>query len=295
MFLTRVSVLSICLVPALTLVAADKPYPGTTRSNPPTAAVSGAYLIDKTIPAYGVVNQVPHYTESRANALYLEIHQVLADVESHVMAGVAAPAPAADAKKKDKDQAPAIPAGDARLTDLLNRLVELDSRISYRTYLEQWHIDNSFADLSRATEMLVLSNQIGADTAQKIQQAKPRVQPETAPAAVQKVVKPVVPEKVAPKAPEVAVPVAPEVPAAPAAPEAPAALEVPAVAVPEAPAAPEVPEAPAAPEVPEVPAAPAAPEVPEVAAPVAPEVPEVAAPAEPAPAEPPAAEPPADK
>ena len=238
MFLTRVSVLSLWLVPALALVAAEKPYPGTTRSNPPTVAVSGSYLIDKTIPAYGVVNQVPHYTESRANTLYLEIHQVLADVESHVMAGVAAPAATAESKKKDKDQAPAIPVGDARLTDLLKRLVELDSIISYRTYLEQWHIDNSFADLSRATEMLVLSNQIGADTAQKIQQAKPKAQPEVAPAAVQKVVKPVVPEKAAPKVPEAVVPKAPEdvaVPAAPEAPVAPAAPEVPAAA----PAAPE--------------------------------------------------------
>ena len=258
MFLTRVSVLSICLVPALALVAAEKPYAGTTRSNPPTAAVSGAYLIDKTIPAYGVVNQVPHYTESRANALYLEIHQVLADVESHVMAGVAAPAPMAESRKKDKDQAPATPVGDARITDLLKRLVELDSHISYRSYLEQWHIDNSFADLSRATEMLILSNQIGADTAQKIQQAKPKAQPESAPAAVQKVVKPVVPEEAAPKAPEViAVPAAPEAPLAPAAPEVPAAVEAPAV--------------------------PAAPEAP------------AAAPAAPEPAEPPAAEPPADK
>ncbi len=275
MFLTRVSVLSLWLVPAVALVAAEKPHPGTTRSNPPTVAVSGAYLIDKTIPAYGVVNQVPHYSESRANVLYLEVHQVLADVESQVMSGVAAPVSGVDAKKKDKDQAPAIPVGDARLTDLLKRLVELDARISYRTYLEQWHIDSSFADLSRATEMLVLSNQIGADTAQKIQQAKPKAQPEAAPAAVQRVVKPVVPEKAAPKVPEVVVPAAPKapeavaVPVAPEAPVAPAAPEVPAAAAPEAPAAPEVPAA-----------APAASEP---------------APVEPAPVEPPAAEPPADK
>lgn len=241
------------LVPALALTAAEK-YPGTTKSNPPPVSVSGSYLIDKTIPAYGVLNQVPHYTDSRANALYLEIHQVLADVESQVMGGTSAPV--TDSKKK-KD-APAAPIGDARISELHARLVELDARIAYRTYLEQWHIDTSFSDLSRATDMLALSGRIGAATVEKVQATKPKSAPEAAPAPV-----PAAPKEEAPApAP------APEAPAAPAA---------------DAPAPTPAPEAPAA----ETPA----PAAPPVAEPPAAEPPA----AEPPAAEPPAADPPADK
>jgi len=200
----RACALSVLLVPALALTAAEK-YPGTTKSNPPPVSVSGSYLIDKTIPAYGVVNQVPHYTDSRANALYLEIHQVLADIESQVMGGTSAPVAGDSKKKKD---APVVAVGDARISELHARLVELDARIAYRTYLEQWHIDTSFSDLSRATEMLALSGRVGAATVEKIQATKPKPTPEAAPA-------PATPKAEAP-AP------APEAPAAPAA-EAPAA------------------------------------------------------------------------
>ena len=221
----RTCVLSVLLVPTLALGAAEKMAP--TKSNPPPVGTSGSFLVDKTIPAYGVLNQVPHYTDSRANALYLEIHQVLAEVESQVMSG-SGPVKVED-KKKKKDGAAAPVIGDARITDLHARLVELDARISYRTYLEQWHIDTSFSDLSRATELLALSGRIGAATAEKVQATKPAAKTEAAPA---------------PTAPKADAPApAPEAPApAPApAPEAPApAAEAP------APAAPPVAEPPAA-------------------------------------------------
>jgi hypothetical protein len=259
----RACALSLFLVPGLTLAAAEKMVP--TKSNPPPVGVSGSYLVDKTIPAYGVLNQVPHYTDSRANALYIEIHQVLADVESQVMAGTVAPT--GDAKKKKKDDQPAA-VGDARIGELLGRLVELDARIAYRTYLEQWHIDSSFSDLSRATELLALNGQVGGATVEKVKGTKPKA-PEAAPA---------------PKAPEA--PAAPKADApAPAAPK----IEAPAPA-PEAPVAPKV-------EVPEAPAAPAAPaaEAPAVPAADAPAAPAADAPAALPAAEPPAADPPADK
>lgn len=226
----RACALSVLLVPALALTAAEKMVP--TKSNPPPVGTSGSYLVDKTIPAYGVLSQVPHYTDSRANALYIEIHQVLADVESQVMAGKPA-APVGDAKKKKKDDQPAAAVGDARIGELLGRLVELDARIAYRTYLEQWHIDSSFSDLNRATELLALNGQVGGATVEKVKGTKAKA-PEAAPA-------PKAPE--APAAPAVEAP-APEAPAAPKvdapAPEAPA-VEAPAA---EAPAAPAV-EAPA--------------------------------------------------
>ncbi|HEX3134523.1 MAG TPA: hypothetical protein VHX44_13180, partial [Planctomycetota bacterium] len=174
----RACALSVLLVPALALSAAEKMAP--TKSNPPPVGVSGSYLVDKTIPAYGVLNQVPHYTDSRANALYLEIHEVLADVESQVMAG--RPATIGDPKKKKKDDQPAAAVGDARVGELLSRLVELDARIAYRTYLEQWQIDNSFSDLSRAAELLALNGQIGGATVEKVKSTKSKVQPEAAPA-----------------------------------------------------------------------------------------------------------------
>lgn len=240
----RTCALSVLLVPALALTAADQTYPGTTKSNPPPVSTSGSYLIDKTIPAYGVLNQVPHYTDSRANALYLEIHQVLADVESQIMAGTAPAIDDGSKKKKKKDAAPAA-VGDARIGELLARLVELDARITYRTYLEQWHIDNSFSDLSRATHMLALSGRVTDATVDKVEAAKPKA-PAAAPVAPAPEA-PVVPAP-APEAPAVPAP-APEAPAVPApAPEAPAveapATEAPAVEAPaaEAPAA----EAPAA-------------------------------------------------
>ena len=262
MFLIRASILSVLLVPALTLFAAENAYPGTAKSNPPPVAVSGLYLIDKSIPAYGAVNQAPHFTESRANSLYLEIHQVLADIESESMTGAGA-AVVGEAKNKKKDQ-PTVPVGDARLLDLVKRLTELEAKISYRTYLEQWHIDTSYSDLARAAEMLTFSGRIGSDTAQKIQESKPKAQGAVEPAAVQKAAEPAAPV-VVPNAPTL-VPKAPAVviPEAPAAPEASAAEEVP--AVPEAPAVevPAVPEAPAVPETPAAPEAPAA-EVPELA------------------------------
>ncbi|MBA3698401.1 MAG: hypothetical protein H0W78_06080 [Planctomycetes bacterium] len=204
----RACILSVLLVPALTVAAAEKMSP--TKSNPPPVGTSGSFLVDKTIPAYGVLNQVPHYTDSRANALYLEIHQVLADVESEVMGGTSKPV-SADASKKKKD-APAAPVGDARITELHARLVELDARITYRTYLEQWHIDTSFSDLSRATEMLALSGRIGAATAEKVQATKPAAKPEAAPAPQA----PVAPkaDAPAPAAPPAAEPPATEPPAA---------------------------------------------------------------------------------
>lgn len=205
----RACVLSVLLVPALTLAAAEKMAP--TKSNPPPVSVSGSYLIDKTIPAYGVVNQVPHYTDSRANSLYLEIHQVLAAVESEAMGS--ASVPQAGAGKKNKDPAAAAaPVGDARITDLHARLVELDARISYRTYLEQWHIDTSFSDLSRATEMLAISGRIGAATAEKVQATKPKDQPEAAPAPAPAAPVPA-PEAPAPAAPPAAEPPAADPPA----------------------------------------------------------------------------------
>lgn len=225
----RACALSVLLVPALTLTAADKTYPGTTKSNPPPVSTSGSYLIDKTIPAYGVLNQVPHYTDSRANALYLEIHQVLADVESQVMGGTAAPT-VDDGKKKKKDEAAAPVVGDARISGLHARLLELDARITYRTYLEQWHIDTSFSDLNRAAELLAISGHIGAATAEKVKAIKPK-QPETAPAE---------PKAEAP-APALEAPAA-EAPAAPPVAEPPAA-EPPAA---EPPAAPPVVEPPVA-------------------------------------------------
>ena len=220
----RACVLSVLLVPALAVAAAEKMAP--TKSNPPPVSVSGSYLIDKTIPAYGVVNQVPHYTDSRANSLYLEIHQVLAAVESEAMGSASVPQAGEGKKKKDPAAAAAsAPVGDARITDLHARLVELDARISYRTYLEQWHIDTSFSDLSRATEMLAISGRIGAATAEKVQATKPKGQPEAAPAPA-----PAAPPKEAPAAP-VPAPEAPA-PAAPPAAEppaaAPAAVELPA-------------------------------------------------------------------
>ena len=280
MFLIRASVLSIMLVPALTLFAAEKDYPGTTKSNPPPVTVSGLYLIDKSIPAYGAVNQVPHFTESRANALYLEIHQVLADVEVEAMTGAVASV-IDEAKNKKKDQ-PIVAVGDARLLDLVKRLTELEAKISYRTYLEQWHIDTSYADLARAAEMMTFSGRIGAETPQKIHESKPKAQPAVEPAAVQKVVKPaasvVVPKApaVVPKAPAAVIP---EVPAV----EVPAAPEAPAVEVPAAPEAPAV-EVPAASEAAavEVPAASEAAAVPEATEGPAAEAPELT------PAEPPA-------
>lgn len=219
----RTCVLSVLLVPALALGAAEKMAP--TKSNPPPVGVSGSFLVDKTIPAYGVLNQVPHYTDSRANTLYLEIHQVLAEVESQVMAGGVAPVKT-DAKKKDAQPAPI---GDARISELLAKLVELDARIVYRTYLEQWHIDNSFSNLGRAAELLTLNGQVGVDTAAKVKATKAK-QPE-APAA-----KPAPAEAPAPKAAP-----APEAPKAEPAPEAPK-VEAPA----EAPAAPPVAEPPVA-------------------------------------------------
>lgn len=226
----RACALSVLLVPALALAAAEKAVP--TKSNPPPVGVSGSYLVDKTIPAYGVLNQVPHYTDSRANALYLEIHQVLAEVESQVMGGSGPVKVEEKKKKKDEPAAPVI--GDARITELHARLVELDARISYRTYLEQWHIDTSFSDLSRATELLALSGRIGAATAEKVQATKPAAKPDVAPA-------PAAPKADAPApAPEVPAPAPAPAPEAPA-PEAPApAAEAP------APAAPPVAEPPAA-------------------------------------------------
>ncbi len=220
----RACALSVLLVPALALTAAEKMAP--TKSNPPPVNVSGSYLIDKTIPAYGVLNQVPHYTDSRANALYLEIHQVLADVESQAMGGSSAPV--VEGKKKSKD-APVASVGDARIGELHARLVELDARIAYRTYLEQWHIDTSFSDLARATDMLALSGRIGAATVEKVQATKPKDAQKAAPEA------PVAPKAEAPAAPTAV----PEAPAAPA----------------EAPVAPPAAEAPAAPPVAEPPAA----------------------------------------
>jgi hypothetical protein len=252
MSLVRACVLSVVLVPALALAAADKQtYPGTTKSNPPPPGTSGSMLVDKTIPAYGVQNQVPHYTDSRANPLYLEIHQVLADVESQVMSGQAGRPVVEDPKKKSKEEA-ASPKkiGDARINELRSRLEELDARIVYRTYLEQWHIDNSFSDLSRATELLALTGDVSQATVEKVQGTKPKAQAEAAPVKAPAAKAPAAPAKApeAPaKAPEAPAP-APEAPAP--APEAPApapAVEAPAPA-PEAPApAAEAPAAPTAP------------------------------------------------
>jgi hypothetical protein len=264
----------VLLVPTLALGAAEKMAP--TKSNPPPVGVSGSYLVDKTIPAYGVLNQVPHYTDSRANTLYLEIHQVLAEVESQVMAGRAATV--STDKNKKKDAAPA-PIGDARIGELLAKLVELDARISYRTYLEQWHIDNSFSDLGRATELLALNGQVGVDTAAKVKTTKPK-QPEAAPAPKPEApAEAPAPKPAAPEAPKPEAPASkPEAPAEAPAPKAEPAPEAPAPKV-EAPAA----EAPAAPPAADPPAE--KPAADPAAAPAAP----------PAVEPPPAADPPAEK
>lgn len=222
----RTCVLSVLLVPALSLGAAEKMAP--TKSNPPPVGVSGSYLIDKTIPAYGVLNQVPHYTDSRANTLYLEIHQALADVESQVMAGTVATKPV-DEKKTKKGEAPPALIGDARINELLAKLVELDARITYRTYLEQWHIDNSFSDLGRAAELLTLNGQVGADTAAKVKATKPKpAEAAPAPEAPKAAPAPEAPAAEAPAAEPAAPPVAEPPAAEPPAAEPPAA-EPPAV------------------------------------------------------------------
>ncbi|HEX3134686.1 MAG TPA: hypothetical protein VHX44_14040, partial [Planctomycetota bacterium] len=130
------------------------------------------------------------------------------------------------------DNQPAAAVGDARIGELLGRLVELDARIAYRTYLEQWHVDSSFSDLNRATELLALNGQVGGATVEKVKGAKPKAA-EVAPAA---------PKADAPAAPPAAAPEAPAAPAVPAA-DAPAAPAVPAADAPAAPAA----DAPAAP------------------------------------------------
>ncbi len=168
----RTCAATVLLVPTLTVFAADK-NPGVTP----------ALLVNQTIPTYGVVNQVPHYTDSRANGLYLEIHQVLADVESHVMSTKSSKAMPIDNSKSYKIDAkkaaeagiviPPPPAiGDARLSGLLDRLVELDAAITYRTYLEQWQLDNSFANLSRAAQLQALSGYVTPEKAAEIENAR---------------------------------------------------------------------------------------------------------------------------
>jgi hypothetical protein len=209
--------------------------------------------------------------------LYLEIHQTLADVESYVMSSrPVKPMMIDNAKTKKKEEAapgvvmappPAI--GDARLDGLLARLIELDARITYRTYLEQWQIDNSFANLSRAAELQALSGYVTPEKANEIQQARSQATQEAAMQAQAEKnkakAKPVVAP--APKAEPAPAP-ASKTKTPPAAKPAPA-VEAPA---PEAPA----PEAPA----PEAPAA----EAPAVEAPAA-EAPAVEAPAVEAPPE----------
>ena len=253
MSILRTCAVTVLLVPTLVLCAADK-----------QSRVTPVSLINQTIPTYGVVNQVPHYTDSRANTLYLEIHQVLAEVESHVMSGKSVVAKPVDPKKNKKaadtdkkaidtdkkpaDIAPTSVIGDARLSGLLSRLVELDARITYRTYLEQWQIDNSFSDLARAAEMQLLSGYVTAETAASVQQARAKVAAEPK-VETPKVEAPKVEPKAEPKieAPKVEVPAAPAVEApaaepAPAAPavEAPAAEPAPAVEAPAAEPAPAV-------------------------------------------------------
>jgi hypothetical protein len=169
----RTCVASMLLVPALTSVtvnAAEKNIPGVTPVS----------LVNQTIPTYGVVNQVPYYSESRAQPLYLEIHRVLAEVEGRIMSGApVVPPPPVDPKaKKEKPdeqkapQAAPLQFGDARLAGLLQQLVELDARLIYRTYAEQWHIDNSFANLSRAAELQAMSGYVTPDTAAAVETAR---------------------------------------------------------------------------------------------------------------------------
>ena len=217
MSILRICAVTVLLVPTLVLCAADK-----------QSRVTPVSLINQTIPTYGVVNQVPHYTDSRANTLYLEIHQVLADVESHVMSGKSVVAKPVDPKKKKNDDkvgdvAATSAIGDARLSGLLSRLVELDALITYRTYVEQWQIDNSFSSLARAAEMQLLSGYVTAETAASVQQARAKA------AAEPKVEAPKSEPKV--KAPEIEAPAAPAAPVAPPV-EAPAAEPAPAVVPP---------------------------------------------------------------
>ena len=115
---------ALLLVPALALTAAEpaaQPTPAAMPApkikavqNAPVAVASTAYLIDSAIPAYGAQNQVPHYTDSRAKVIYLEIHQYLADVESRVMAGEGT----THAVDK-KGQAIPVANDEARIKDLL--------------------------------------------------------------------------------------------------------------------------------------------------------------------------------
>ena len=267
---------ALLLVPALALIAAEpaaKPAPAAAEapkikpvSAGPVAVASTAYLIDKAIPAYGAPNQVPHYTDSRAKVIYLEIHQYLADIESRVMAGEVT----THAVDK-KGQPVQLANDDARIKDLLGQLTALDQTVAHRNYLEQWHLDNSFSDLGCAAELLRLRGDVAAATVEKIKAAaKPVEQPKPAelkkpaPAPEKKKAAPA-PAPAAPApAPTPAVPApapAPEAPAAPApAPEAPAAAPA------EAPVAP--PAAPPA-EAPAVEAPPAAPPADAPAAPPA--------------------------
>ena len=232
MSILRTCAVTVLLVPTLVLCAADKK----------STVVTPVSLINQTIPTYGVVNQVPHYTDSRANTLYLEIHHVLAEVESHVMSGKSTVVKPVDPKKNKKAQeiVPTEVIGDARLGGLLSRLVELDARITYRTYVEQWQIDNSFSDLARAAEMQLLSGYVSAETAASVQQARAKAAADAKAEAAAKAksevkVKTEAP-KVEPKAkPEVEVPKV-EVPAV----EAPAAEPAPAVEAPAAEPAPAV-------------------------------------------------------
>jgi hypothetical protein len=159
----RTCAVSALLVPVLSVLAADK-----------SSQVTPTSLVNQAIPTYGVVNQVPHYTDSRANALYLEIHQVLADVESSVMAGKIISPPPVDPQKIKKNEVaqPSAAFGDVRLKDLLSRLIELDARITYRTHVEQWHIDNSFSALARAAEMQAMSGYVTTETAAAVQNAR---------------------------------------------------------------------------------------------------------------------------
>lgn len=253
------------LMPTLALMAAEptaQPAPAAAEAPKikpvhavPVAVASTAYLIDTAIPAYGAQNQVPHYSDSRAKVIYLEIHQYLADVESRVMAGEGT----THAVDK-KGQAIPVANDDARIKDLLGQLTALDQTVAYRNYLEQWHLDNSYADLGCAAELLRLRGEVAVATVEKIKATKPVEQsksaeskkpatekkPAPAPAAVKAPV-PAAPAPTPTAAPAPA-PAAPEAPPAPpAAPEAPApAATAPAAALEAPPAAPPA-EAPAAP------------------------------------------------
>lgn len=146
------ALLAAITVPAF---AADmKPTP----SKEPKAGKNKTHLVDKTVPAYGITSR--YASPSRdIDVLYHVIRDYTAEIEGMVMAGDLHRASMAESKAKNKGERQ-LSDEEARLIELLEELSQADVILHPSTtpdgvvLPQQWQIDESFANLQRAGDLL---------------------------------------------------------------------------------------------------------------------------------------------